>query len=344
MRSRKMQAVATIGILVLALGLAAACAQAPQAAAPQDFYRGKTFTWVVPSEAGSGTDSITRVVAPYLAKEIGATVKVENQGTDEGVNYVYTEAKRDGLTMVVKSSGAFVGNDILKAPGTLYEIDKFNMVVDLHPTVVLFVTSPKSPYKTLDALRQAKGLKGGASSAKGSLAIGGAVMLEILGLDGKVISGYKSSKDVTLALARGEVDFLVTSDNGAGKDEDDGLAVSFMTVSPERSRVVPNTPTMFELGVKVSQELEAAHKFISMLGYATALPPDVPNDRIEFMRQAFVKIGDDKALQNDLAKVAEIWVPFTPGKQLQETIAAVKANKSLASQLDAIHARYSATR
>lgn len=332
-----------IGCASLALGLLIGCSQGTGAANPAEFYKGKTLTFVVPSSAGGATDLYARVAATHLSKQIGATVKVENVAPDEGANYVYNEAKRDGLTFVVPPTSAVISNDILKAPGANYETDKFNFISDIGPTGKIFQISPKIPYKTLEALLKAKDLKGGGTSAKGSLAIGSAVMIEILGLDAKVITGYGGVGDLTMAMGRGEIDFRVTSDNSAKKDEEDGNIVNLFATSKVRSQALPNVPTLFDLGVKVSDDLEAARAYIDNNGTAVALPPEVPKDRVDFMRDAFTKLGENKELQNEIEKMTGFWRPFTPGKELQDTMNMMKANKGLAGQLDAIFAKHKAT-
>ncbi|MBI2954606.1 MAG: hypothetical protein HYY30_09855 [Chloroflexi bacterium] len=342
MREWIVRPVALIGIPILALGLFIGCTQAPKADTPEEFYRGKTVTGVVPSTPGGGTDLLIRAVAPYLAKEIGATVKIENLATDEGVNWVYNEAKRDGLTFVINSSNALSGNAILKAPGAQYEIDKFNYLGDLHPGATVFNISPQAPYKTLADLRQAKGLKVAASSARGSLTIGGAVMLEVLGLDGKVVTGYQGNKNVTLALARGEANIQVTSDGGAKQDQDNGYVITLFIVGEDRSLVLPDVPTMFELGEKVPKELETVHAFVAALGYAAAVPPDVPQDRTDYLRKALENLSkNDTAMQSDVAKAMDGWAPFISGKVVQDKMMALAANKNLANQLDSLVKKYS---
>lgn len=310
----------------------------------QDFYRGKTITWIVSSEPGGGTDINTRIVAPYLAKETGAAVKVEDMGSDEGVNYVYNQAKRDGLTLVINSLGAIIGNDILKAPGAIYETDKLSFLGDIYPSGnKVLQTSPKASYKTLEALRQAKGLKAGATSAKGTFATTTAVTFELLGLDGKVVTGFKGGAGLRLALTQGEVDFIAFSDDTAQKEEADGSAVNVLILGNEKSLTVPNVPTISELGVKIPKELEAAHQFIISAGYAAALPPEVPQDRIEYLREVFQKLGSNIEVQKELQNANQgPQRPFMSGKALQEKIATIKANKGLAEQLDAIFAKYMA--
>ncbi|MBI2953682.1 MAG: hypothetical protein HYY30_05160 [Chloroflexi bacterium] len=343
MERRILKPLAIIAVLGLALGLAIGCTQASTVATPQEFYRGKTINWIVSSVPGADTDLLARALAIHLSKETGATVKVENMNTDEGLNYVYAEAKRDGLTMVINSTVAIIANDIQKAPGVLYETEKYNFVADVNPSGTVMQLSVKSPHKTLEALRQAKGLKGGGTSAKGALVTGAAVMTEILGLDAKVITGYKGKRELTLALGRGEVDFMVTSDSMAQKDADDGFIVNLFSVTDKRSAVVPDLPTIFELGVKIPKELDAAHKFITGSGTSTLLPPEVPQDRVDYLRNVFLKMSDSKDVQNDVAKISPVWTPFVSGKEMQERMIAIKGNKDLADQLDAIFAKYKAT-
>lgn len=324
-----------IGIAILGLGLVMACSQAPKAQTPEEFYRGKTFIWVS-SEPGSGGDLLARAIAPYLGKEIGATVKMETMGTDEGVNYVFNDAPRDGLTLVAKSTGAVISNDILKAPGTLYQSDRFNYVADINPSRRVLSVSVKFPNRSLDGLRQAKGLKVGGTSAKGSIATGAVVMMEVLGLDGKVVTGYKGTKDLTLAVGRGEIDVKVSSDVSALRDEADGYQVNLFIVNKDRSPAIPNVPTMADLGVKVPKELESAVDFILASGQAAALPPGVPQERVEYLRKVFDKLSTNNDLQKEMETVVGAPNPFSSGKELQDTITSMKASKGLADQIDAI--------
>ena len=61
----------TFSGLVLALGASAAMAQP---------YPSKPITIVVPAAAGGPSDTVARVIAPALAKELKGTVIVENAG------------------------------------------------------------------------------------------------------------------------------------------------------------------------------------------------------------------------------------------------------------------------
>ncbi|MBI2953717.1 MAG: hypothetical protein HYY30_05340 [Chloroflexi bacterium] len=147
-----MRQLALITVFTNSSSLVLSCSQASRGTSAQDFYRGKTINWVVSSDAGSGSNTITRALAPFLAKETGAGVKVEAQGNEVGINFVYNEAKRDGLTLVTNSGGAAISNDILKAPGVQYEVDKFNFLGDVNPSRRVMEISPKLPQRTIEAL------------------------------------------------------------------------------------------------------------------------------------------------------------------------------------------------
>ncbi len=311
---------------------------------PEEFFRGKTLNWIVASDPGSSTDLLARTIAPFLALELGAKVRVETRKTDEGINFLYNKATRDGLVLGVKDSDSIIGNDILKAPGVHYETEKFNFVADAFPSFKLFQISPKLPHKTIEALKKAKGLRAGGTSAKGSLALSSAVMFEILGLDGKVITGYKGKKDLTLALARGEVDCMVPSDNTALRDEKDGYVVNLMTTGYKRSNAVPHAPTLTEAGVQVPKELVAVHKFVTSSGTAVALPPGVPSERVEYLRKAFLNLGNNKDFPKAMEKLTGQYAGFIPGAEVQQNMAAIKADTQLAGKVDSIFKKYTAVR
>lgn len=344
MKKRWTKALAAVAVLSLSVVLGAACNTTPKAVSPEEFYRGKNVVIIASSgtAGGDATDLVARTVAVYLAKEIGANVKVENRDTDEGVNYVYTEGKRDGLMLVTKATNALVSNDILKAPGVLYDTNKFNFIADMHPAGAMMELSAKLPYKNLDDLRRAKGLKGGGTTAKGMLALGSSLAMEVLGLDGKVITGFNGKKALTLALGRGEVDFTVPTDTSAKQDEADGYIRNFLVLGDKRSIVLPDVPTLSEAGVKVPKELEAPLKYLSLGGYAAAVPPDVPADRVEYLRKVFSKLSENPELQAGIVKATGAGGPFMSGQELQDKVAAVKANNELAAQLDKIVAKHTA--
>jgi tripartite-type tricarboxylate transporter receptor subunit TctC len=167
-------------------------------------------------------------------------------------------------------------------------------------------------------------------------------MLEILGLDGKVITGFNGKKDLTLAIARGEIDFMVTSDSTAMRDERDNYVVNLMIVGEKRSAVVPQVPVLSELGVKVPKEMGPVYRFVTSGGMAAVLPPGVPRERIEYLRKAFQSLSNNKELQKAMEKLTGTTTPFVPGHELQQEMVEIKADKELTAKLNAIFKKYTA--
>ena len=90
------------------------------AAQAQDFYEGKTLTYIVATEPGGGYDTYARLIGKYLEKHLGAKVLIKNvpgAGHIVGTNTLWA-AEPDGLTI-----GAFNGNQIL---GQLVGADGIN--------------------------------------------------------------------------------------------------------------------------------------------------------------------------------------------------------------------------
>ncbi|MDP2645405.1 MAG: tripartite tricarboxylate transporter substrate-binding protein [Desulfobacterales bacterium] len=334
-----------IFMLALVLGLTAGSPPVARAENPEQFYKGKTIDWVVSSgRAGDTTDFITRIISPYLAEFTGANVKVENMGSSKGINHVYTKTKPDGLTLVTKATTAAMANYVLKAPGVRYDIEKYSYIADVLPDFGAFVLSPKSKYKNIEELRKATGLKAGATTVKGRGATGAAVMFEILGLNGKVITGYQGKKGATLALARGEVDTSFGSDATAVELMKSGNGVPLFIAADQRSALLPDLPTLAELGVKIPAHLEDAFNFVGVSGKMVAATPGTPADRIAYLRGIFQKISQIKKFQDEVKNWAGAWLGFIPGEKLHQYMIKMKSNKDLAKQIDDIMVKYTAVK
>jgi tripartite-type tricarboxylate transporter receptor subunit TctC len=310
------------------------------------FYREKNITWVVSAEPGGSTDVLTRILAPYLAKEIDARVVVKNMtgGSLEGDNWVYKEAKRDGLTILTEGTMPLLLNDLLRSPGARYRTEDFVFLAGVSPELTVFAVSAKLPHRSLEALRKATGLRVGASSARGYIATAGAITTALLGLDAKVITGYKGMKSVLLAVAQGEMDIVVSSEPDIATAAKGGDIVPLFVVGEEKSPIMPAIPTLRELDVAIPRELADAYKTITTNSRAIAMPPGVPEERASYVRRAFRKMSENKELEGALTRYSGIWRPFIPGEKLQEDINHIKGNQALASQMESILKKHSAVK
>jgi tripartite-type tricarboxylate transporter receptor subunit TctC len=138
---------------ILACGLAAAVAPLAHA---QEF-PSRPITLVVTFPAGSVTDNVTRVVAKAMSQSLGQPVLVENkagaQGTI-GAAAVAHNAKPDGYTLLIASSGMFVARSLYK---TLpYDpMGSFVPVSGIGATAMVFLVPADSPIRTIGELADA---------------------------------------------------------------------------------------------------------------------------------------------------------------------------------------------
>src|SRR5438128_1904849 len=97
----------------------------------------KPVTIVVPFAAGSGSDIVGRILAPYIGERLGQPVIVENVGGASGVTGVARVARAapDGYQVVLGTAGTHSLNQ------TLYKRLPYNAVTDFTP-VALTVEQP----------------------------------------------------------------------------------------------------------------------------------------------------------------------------------------------------------
>ena len=93
--------------------------------------------------------------------------------------------------------------------------------------------------------------------------------------------------------------------------------------------------------ISVPEKWDAVRSVISISGQAVVTTPGVPADRVQFLRKTFSKIGENKALQEEMEKVARYWTPFEPGEKMQADVAKIMSNTALGEQLEKLVEKYS---
>jgi len=283
--------------LVLALTPLAA-ARAEDAAT---FYKGKTVRFVVGLGVGGGFDAYARMIAPHLAKELDATVIVENQPGAGGLialNQIYA-APPDGLRlMIVNGTPAALGQ-LLGQENLRYDLTKVEHlgVISAYPWV--WLAGPKTEIKTVaDAMKPGVKIRWGGTGPSDGPSDGAAVTCEALHLDCQIILGYKGSGDIALAMERGEMDGLYVSDSSAANYVQNGQARAVASMARARSDLLPDVPTVFEQ-TKLTPEQEWWLDFradLNDLGRILVTTPGVPADRLAYLRDAVKRALTDPAL------------------------------------------------
>ncbi len=234
----------------LGLCLAATCGAQAQA------WPAKPVTLLVPFPPGGSTDMIARTLGPKLQEQLGGTFIVENKA-GAGGTLGAAAAKRaapDGYTIFVSSLGPFViGPHLIKgaAYDPLKDFDYLTVAVQA-PNVLAVPAS--SPHKTLaDVLAFHKANPGKMSFASAGNGTSDHLTAELFwqetGTTGVHIP-YKGGAPAMSDLLGAQVDASFMNINTGLPNIKGGKLRALAITSFKRSPLLPDVPTMDELGLK----------------------------------------------------------------------------------------------
>jgi tripartite-type tricarboxylate transporter receptor subunit TctC len=191
-------------------GLLAVALLATTPAPAADFYAGKTIDLIVSNAPGGGFDIYARAIARHMQRHIpgNPTIVVKNMPGAGGARagyHVNTVAPADGLTIGAIMPGTVMAPLLDDKPDTSFDPSKVLYLGTANSGTYVCVTSNDSRIKTLDdALRQ-KTVMGGVAAGNSINDIANLVK-RTTGAQFNLISGYRGTVEVTLAIERREID------------------------------------------------------------------------------------------------------------------------------------------
>jgi tripartite-type tricarboxylate transporter receptor subunit TctC len=281
-----------------------------------DFYKGKTVTLVHGRSAGGSGEYRTRAVAPFLQKYIPGNPTIVHEYMDGGggrkaANHIFNTARPDGLTIGSVGSGVVV-SAVLGETGVQYDLDKLRFVGSPYSaTHYVFLTRREAGLTTLDKLRQASSIRLGGQSVGHSNYTVGRIMAWLLGLkEVKDVTGF-SNPERRMALLRGEIDAIAVSDSGLLDRQADWLEkglvdlhVIFAVPRENKHARFYNLPEVDGFA-KTDRERKVVTMFrnFSLTGAPFILPPAMPRERVEIIKEALRKSFKDPAFFQEYRKL-----------------------------------------
>lgn len=209
------------GMLAISATTIAITAFVTPAAAAVD-YAGERITILVPFSEGGGTDSWTRMMAPYLEKTLPGNPKVivlnrPGAGGITGANYYDEKAPRDG-TMIFALSISTAMNYAFGDPRIKFKLEDYHPVLNSPRSSTQYVREDlglakiknlKSKLKTLQELPPEKLNFGGRTPTSVDLTY--RVGLSLLGIEVNSVWGLGGTGPMALAFERGE--FQISAEN-----------------------------------------------------------------------------------------------------------------------------------
>ena len=170
--------------------------------------------WIVPSPPGGGYDSYSRLLEPYLERELGLRVHIDNVVGAGGLRGASTlsEAPPDGSTLGIVNMPAILMAGITDPE--LQPTRKFSTLGTIAKSSYVWATGASSEIRSIEdvaVVSRKRGLVFGVSSFSSLGFLVSAIASSMLGWRTHFVSGYSGSADRALAATRGDVDLVALS-------------------------------------------------------------------------------------------------------------------------------------
>lgn len=299
---------------LLLVGLLAIAATA----GANDAYPSRPVKVIANMAAGGGTDTIARIFAQRISKELGQPIVVENRAGAAG--QIGTEAvaaaPADGYTFL------FASSSLLSLPylrTTRYELLKdFEPVGQVGVGGFVLVVNPKLPFKSLAEFMAAVKANPGKYTF-GSPGVGSAGHLGLYLLKSRsgadmVHVPFKSSSEVAQALISGQIDCAIDIVPIQKTYIDAQSVRALATTGPAREVTLPDLPTFNE-----SKLVSGGYELT--FWYAMFAPKATPAPILKQAQAAFANALKDPAMQDRVKGFSVVPSQLTAA-EFRSTIAA----------------------
>ena len=300
--------------------------------AADDFYKGKTIKFLVGYRAGGGYDTFTRAVARHIGRHIpgSPSASVENRGGAGSLiaaNTIYNNTKADGLTAGVFGSG-LVTQQALDARGIRFDAQKFNWIGSMSEGTPVCAIMGFTGLDTLkDVLNSKKPLRMGSTGSGSTTDDLPKLMNGLMGTNFDVISGFKGTSAVRLAMRRKELDgacwtwesMRATAKSMLDATGDQRL-IPFIIEGDYEDPEVTKLPEFTE-AIKDKEDLAAFKAWLNPYEFfrPIVLPPNTPEERVKILRDALRETMNDPKFLED-AKKSKLDVSYTSGERIETLV------------------------
>jgi tripartite-type tricarboxylate transporter receptor subunit TctC len=298
-----------------------------------EFYSGKTIELDIGFSVGGAYDAYARLLARTLGKYIPGNPAVvpknmEGAGSMRLANYLYNAAPRDGTTIGTISRGTGY-EPLLGNTGAQFDASKFNWIGSTNNEVGVCVSWYTSGVATFaDALTHTVVM--GASGPSADSYQAPKISNAVLGTQFKIVTGYPGGNDIDLAIERGELQgrcgWSWTSLKALHQSWLDQHKLNLLfRVALNKARDLPDIPLVTDLAK--TDDDKAILRLIfarQVMAWPYLAPPDVPGDRVEALRKAFMDAMRDRDF---LAEAEKSQLEITPvsGADVQQLVRDVYA-------------------
>ncbi len=310
----------SVSALVLAVSCAVATSATAQSAA--EFYKGKQVTLIIPAGSGGSYGLYGQIGKAALEKTIpGLTIVPQympGAGGAKAANYIGTAAPRDG-SMINNLYGTAAQTQLFKPKAVHYDARKIPFIGRYSPVPAIIAVRSDAPGTSIKAIMNKEVALGSAGAGSRQTQIPN-ILNKLLGTKFKVIQGYKGSSGIFHAIESGEVHGALASN------------VSWLNIKPDwlpKKFIVPilqfgDKPAPGFENVPLPKDVTSDKRIIQLLfaadsdlGRSLAGVPNMPMDRLQYLRDSFKK-GLFLPEVQALAKRLNLPIDYTSGEELDK--------------------------
>jgi tripartite-type tricarboxylate transporter receptor subunit TctC len=272
-------------------------------------YPSRPIKLVVTFPPGGSTDILARAMQPYLEKQLGQPVVIDNRpgaGGDLGVDAVAKSAP-DGYTIGIGAAGALAVNISLK-PKMPYD-----PVKDLAPITLLtaipfvMIAEASFPGKTVaDVVSYAKAEPQKASIGHGgngtAMHLSSELFNHLAGVKIPLVP-YKGSGPATQDVLAGHIPFAIVDVPSSQGLIRQGKIKALGVTGTKRDRNLPDVPTFVEAGIK---------DYDSIGWFGLIAPAGTPAPVIKKLNEVFVGAMNDPEVRERIGALGAEAMPTTP--------------------------------
>jgi tripartite-type tricarboxylate transporter receptor subunit TctC len=318
--------VAFCAVAIFGASLAGAAAKAD---AVSDFYAGKTLSLLAGFPPGGGYDTYVRVLAHHYGRFIPGHPAVvpsnmPGAGSLLAANYLYAKAPNDGLTLGMFAASAAM-EPLLGNRSALFDASKFSWIGSMSQDIAYCgVWQSPGAAKTFEEMMTKETIFGGGAAAS-IIYQHPLVLKNVLGANIRMIPGYPGTREVNLAMHRGEVNgvcgLYVSTIKATFLDEvNSGQLKPVIQMGNKRSNEYGNVPSVFDFAKNdLDRAVLDVHFKQLLLGRGLAGPPGIPADRLRVLREALLATMKDKDF---LAEADKIGLDIDPasGEEVEQML------------------------
>lgn len=282
--------------------------------APGDDYPRRPIRLVVPVPPGGASDFAARLFAQKVGDALGQTIVVENRGGAAGIiaTEIVAKATPDGYTLLVSSNTTHGIGPVMyrKLPyHPMKEFTHVGLINSVSTVMAVHQSVPVASVKEFVALARSKpnALAFGSSGAGSTSGLMGELFKFTTGAPITHVP-YKGSGLAVIDLSSGQIQTMLDGLPSLLGPIKAGRVKPLAALSPRRSPLLPNVPTMGEAGFPGVE---------AVMWYGISGPAGLPANVVERLSRELLAMSAMDDVKERFASVGATPTPVTPKEYVE---------------------------